>query len=441
MTLDRESAIGHNSADLGTRTILTLTLVVALVVGLLASDAAVLPEHGSEPRVLHPLVTDGSGYLNNGYSDGAHVLVLPGNMVGISADASIAATRSAEGQIKGYRLRDASVAWEIGGRSSGAFQCEHWPISGSWSAPYWVGRGLAACWPQGAEMPLAVLDLGSGVWFELDFLNRYTEFDFMTIIDGSLFVTVLDHLRRESRVVRLDLYGNEISSFRVFVAGPTEGFDRARAGCHVVATQAICSRRPERGRWVFDLASGEPELYLDVDELTVRADGYVGSRADDSSLWYFNRAGQVVGSTRQSEVYTAKCDFHPDSGVLYSNADYLAQGPTCDRKLVGPTGRVMAENHHGDSFFIMTSARVRVGNADRSPFFGVTGNEKIVAVWPSKDYRFDGEGVRFFDPNTGRLIDSFPLPWADVDNGILYWDEEDVDPDNLLGTQVLAPGP
>lgn len=412
-----------------------VVVVVVLVVGLLAGSTAKLPERGSEPRVLHPLVIDDSDFIHGGYANGARVLTLPGNAVGVSADRSIMATRSTGGDFTGYRLRDGGVAWRVSGAQIAARECSGWVYEILWFLL--ADRGYAWCWPEDGGPPHAALDLQNGRWLEFTFLRKYPGFEYVGDQGNSFYITVLDSVRGQVRLIRLGLDGRELSSVPLFTATAGDSLDPS--GCKLAGADRVVCRRP-RTVLVFDRGTGHRLVALPGSSATLTADGYRVWDGEDTGVFY-NVKGEAIAPFQRH----SKCGFVPgwrefNPSVLYSNADLEAQTADCRFKLVGPSGRVFLEYSYRNSYALLPQAGSRLGLSRALPSAAISRNEQVLAVVPWDD-RPSEDGIRLLNPSTGELIASFPMPWGYFNNGIVFWTDNEVNPDNLIGTQVLVPGP
>lgn len=422
---------------------LAVVAMVVLVVGLLGGGTASPPELGSEPRVLHPVVIDDSVYLDGGYANGAQLLTLPGNAVGVSADRSIIATRTTGGAFTGYRLRGGAVAWNVNAEQILAHGCEGWA---SQPGVYWeviADLGYAWCSHYEGGSPHAILDLQTGRWTEFDFSSRYPAFDYLGFVDSSLYIVVPDRPRGQVSLIRVGLDGREVSTVPLFKTSTDD--ERDWAACTLMADRIACSRRDRID--VFDRATGAIRASLPSGRVTPTTDGYRVRQGDDSGFFYDLKGG-AVGPVQSED----ECDFIPGSyqsdqdlpvsrrfgsvQVLYSNADYEAQTVDCGLKLIGPSGRVFVEWNHADSYVVLPQAQVKLGQRSRLSKTAISGDEQVLVLLPQHD---SDDGIRLVNPASGELISSFSLPDGYINNGIVFWTERHVNPDSVLGTQVLVP--
>lgn len=425
------------SPDLGWRGIATLTLVAALVVGLLTGGVAEVP--GPKPRLLHPPeVTAFSDYLNNGYAEGAHVLSLPGNLVGMSADGSVAATRSTGGQITGYRLSDGQAVWQVSADQIAAAGCpefEEDPESPRWRPPRRSDdEGVVVCEASDEPIPLAALNLRTGQFIDFGFLRQHPEFRFEGVDDRFIYVTVVNPQTGEVTWVSLDFDGREVASLVLFEDEVGAGLDPPEARCWLFGSAIQCWRGDELS--IFDAATGVlQQRYIDDAPIEARrtADGYSLDRSDHVRD-YYTRAGELVGSWEGRS-----CPLEPSWGVEYSNADYLSRPTICRFILVGPSGRIFAESRYDNSFCSLSQAGLKVP-LDGWSSAHISSDERVIALLYRDDWDTSAEGARLFDAHSGELIASFPFPWALAQNGIIYWTAKDWEPDNPVGTQILVPG-
>lgn len=424
-----------------TRT-LALVVLAALVIGLLPSGNSDRPDPRLRPEVMHPMVTDEGAYLNNGYAQGAYVRTLPGNLVGFNEDGTIAATYSSGGQVKGYRLDTGELAWQADGKQTAALRCE--ALEKDPDYELWYGGNSEAylwCWHEGGRAPIAALDLSTGRWIDLGFFNRYYDFEFRDYHDGFMQVTVRDSPTGEIRFVLLDLKGNETYSLNVFRAADGAKLQDPRTWCQMLVDRVYCWRG-ESEVWTFDSASRTLlRKFGAAGSVGITADGYrVSSSGHVAGNDYYNLKGELVGST--DDAAHGRCTLIPSWPVMYSNADRLSQVFDCRFKLIGPSGRVFAVDFdYYDSTIVLTQANVKIPRGYPGSLRGdISFDEKVIAIIPTSDDDLSPDGVRLFDPYTGRLIASFPLAWADTTMGIIYWTAKKHEPDNLAGTQVLVPG-